>query len=66
MSQPIKMDALHPNLVVCPFNCRQHIESLLQHAQTSIIMYQQYIADTNIQKILRAKKDAGIDVKIIL
>lgn len=66
MSQPTKMDALHPNLVVCPFNCRQRIEALLNHAQTSIIMYQQYIADNDIQKILRAKKNDGVDVKLIL
>jgi hypothetical protein len=50
------MDALHPNLVVCPLNCRQHIEALLVHAKRNIIMYQQYIADNSIQNILRSKK----------
>ena len=66
MSQPTKMDALHPNLVVCPFNCRKRIEALLNHAQSSIVMYQQYIADNDIQKILRAKKNDGVDIKLIL
>lgn len=66
MSQPTKKDALHPNLIVCPFNCRQRIESLLEHAHTSIVMYQQYIADDGIQNILRAKHDAWLDIKIIL
>ena len=66
MSQPTKMDALHPNLVVCPFNCRKRIEALLNHAQSSIVMYQQYIADNDIQKILSAKKNDGVDIKLIL
>ena len=53
---PTAADALHPNLVVCPINCRSRIESLLQSSQASIIMYQQYIADNDIQKILSEKQ----------
>lgn len=66
MSQPTNMNSLHPNLVVCPFNCRQRIEALLQHARSSIIMYQQYIGAENIQKILSAKRDEWVDIKLIL
>jgi hypothetical protein len=51
----ITQDMLHPNLVVCPFNCRPRLEALLNHAQKSIVMYQQYIADKRIQDILTEK-----------
>lgn len=63
---PTAADALHPNLVVCPINCRSRIESLLQSAQASIVMYQQYIADNDIQKILSEKQKEWIAMKIIL
>lgn len=58
MSQKTLPNDLHPNLVICPINCRDRVESLLQSAQNSIIMYQQYIADERIQKIVRDKKSA--------
>lgn len=57
---------IHPNIVICPLNCRQRIESLFQHAKESIYTYQQYIADPGIQRILIDKKKAWLDVKIIL
>lgn len=63
---PTAADALHPNLVVCPHNCRSRIESLLQSAQASIVMYQQYITDNDIQKILTQKQKEWISIKIIL
>lgn len=63
---PTAADSLHPNLVVCPINCRSRIESLLQSAQASIVMYQQYIADNDIQKILSEKQKEWIAMKIIL
>lgn len=58
--------SLHPNLIVCPVNCRDHIEGLLRHANQSIYMYQQYILDNDIQKILLEKKKEWVDVKVIL
>lgn len=66
MSQRTHSWDLHPNLVVCPINCRDRLESLLQSAQSSIMMYQQYIADERIQHILREKAIAWVDIKIIL
>lgn len=59
-------DALHPNLVVCPINCRQRTESLLESAQSSIYSYQQYIQDEEIQRILIDKKKQWVDIKLIL
>lgn len=64
--RPTRTDALHPNLVVCPINCRDRVESLLESAQTSIYMYQQYIQDENIQTILAEKKTQWLDIKLIL
>ncbi len=62
----ITQDMLHPNLVVCPFNCRTRLEALLNHAQKSIVMYQQYIADKRIQDILKEKYKQWVIIKIIL
>ncbi len=64
--RPTRTDALHPNLVVCPINCRDRVESLLESAQSSIYMYQQYIQDPKIQTILAEKKSQWMDIKLIL
>jgi hypothetical protein len=53
----ITKDIIHPNLVVCPINCRDRLEALLQQASKSIVMYQQYIVDEGVQKILQKKFD---------
>ncbi len=63
---PTAADALHPNLVVCPINCRSRLETLLESAQSSILMYEQYIEDNRIQKILTEKKKAWINIQLIL
>lgn len=57
---------IHPNIVICPINCRQRLDALLQQATRSIMMYQQYIADEEVQRILIEKKQAWVDIKIIL
>ena len=36
---------LHPNLVVCPLNCRDVIKTLLESAEKSIVIQTQYIVD---------------------
>lgn len=56
----------HPNLVVCPINCRHRIETLVDSAQNSIVMYQQYITDSSIQHILKKKKQEWIMIQLIL
>jgi len=62
----IDIDKIHPNLVICPIDCRIKIESLLQNANSSIFVYQQYIKDPNIQKIIWQKINDGLDVRIIV
>ena len=56
---------LHPNLVVCPLNCRDVIEALLESAEKSIVIQTQYIMDDEIVKILR-KKSSQVDMAIIV
>ncbi len=53
---------LSPNLLVCPLNCRQKLEFLLNSAQQSIWISAQYITDERIINILRNKSDLDIRV----
>ena len=46
---------LHPNLVVCPLNCRDKIKALLENAEISIKIQTQYILDDEILNILYDK-----------
>lgn len=58
---------IHPNLVICPFNCREGVETLLKHAKESIIMQEQYLSDDSIVNILKQKADAdNFNLKITL
>ena len=56
---------LHPNLVVCPLNCRNVIKTLLESAEKSIIIQTQYIVDDEILDILH-KKSSEVDMAIIV
>ena len=56
---------LHPNLVVCPLNCREVIKTLLESAEKSIVIQTQYIVDDEILDILR-KKSEEVDMAIIV
>ncbi len=55
---------IHPNLLVCPVNCRLVIENILSWAKKSILIQNQYITDIGILKILREK--SNLDMKLIL
>lgn len=55
---------IHPNLLICPVNCRLVIENILSGAQKSIWIQNQYITDLDILKILREKSD--LNMKLIL
>ena len=56
---------LHPNLVVCPLNCRDVIKTLLESAEKSIVIQTQYIVDDEIFDILREKSEE-VDMAIIV
>jgi phosphatidylserine/phosphatidylglycerophosphate/cardiolipin synthase-like enzyme len=62
---PLKAEQFHPNLVVCPINCRAVIEAMLAGAKESIIIQTQYIFDPAILQILR-HKSTDIDLRIIV
>lgn len=55
---------IHPNLLICPVNCRLVIENILSGAKKSIWIQNQYITDLDILKLLRDKSD--LDMKLIL
>jgi phosphatidylserine/phosphatidylglycerophosphate/cardiolipin synthase-like enzyme len=58
-------EQLHPNLVVCPLNCRAVIEAMLSGAEESIIIQTQYILDPAILALLR-HKSVKVDLRIIV
>lgn len=62
---PLSSDQFHPNLVVCPTNCRAVIEAMLSKAEHSIIIQTQYIFDESVLQILRQKSEQ-LDLKIIV
>jgi phosphatidylserine/phosphatidylglycerophosphate/cardiolipin synthase-like enzyme len=51
-----------PNLLVCPLDCRQKLEFLLNSAQKSIWISAQYITDERIIHILRNKSNLDIHI----
>jgi len=53
--KPLDASQIHPNLLVCPINCRDIIQSLIRWAQKSIIIQNQYIEDPALAKIIAAK-----------
>ena len=64
--EPIEIDDIHPNLVVCNINCRAVIENLLSNAKKSIYIQTQYILDESILEILKEKYDELDDMKFIV
>ncbi len=57
---------IHPNLLICPLDCRYKIEYLLKNARSDIFLFQQYISDIQIQNILKNKIKQWLNVKILL
>ncbi len=56
----------YPNLLVCPFNCRDWIENLLEQAEESIIIWNQYITDQSIRNIIKKQERNNIDMKMLV
>lgn len=51
-NNPLHPSDIHPNLVICPINCRVIVETLIASAKKSLIIQTQYIQDTNIQDLI--------------
>lgn len=62
----IDPEMIHPNILVCPIDCRSKIQKLLESATTSILIQNQYIQDDTLTNILKKKRDQYIDLKINL
>lgn len=60
----IKLNDIHPNLLICNINCRSWIEQLLRSAKESIWIETQYITDSSLRNILWEKNN--LDIKIIV
>ncbi len=55
---------IHPNLLVCPINCREVIESLIADAEESIWIQTQYIVDDAIFQLLT--RQVWLDLQIVV
>jgi len=55
---------IHPNLLVCPINCREVLELMIAAAQESIVIQTQYIVDERIMDLL--KKQSSLDMQIVV
>jgi cardiolipin synthase len=55
---------IHPNLLVCPINCRKVLESIIMEAKESILIQTQYIVDEHIMDLL--KKQSSLDMQIVV
>jgi len=53
---PLLKSDIHPNLAVCPINCRGVIEHLISSARSSIIIQNQYIDDARILSLIQEKQ----------
>ena len=62
---PVTSDEIHPNLLICPINCRSKIVYLLKSARQSIDIQNQYIKDDQIQQLL-LHYAKGVTLRIIL
>ena len=53
---PLLKSDIHPNLAVCPINCRGIIEHLISSARSSIVIQNQYIDDAKILSLIQEQQ----------
>lgn len=53
--ETIHYSDIHPNLLVCPINCRAVLEHLIESAKSSILIQNQYIEDSRLLWLLGEK-----------
>ena len=63
---PLELENIHPNILICPENCRSKIEELLLSARDSIWIQTQYITDSRILSLLAQKYAEGVDIRILV
>ena len=62
----LKEDKIPPQLLVCPLDCRDKLQNLINHAQKQIIIVGQYIDDPQLIKLLEKKGKQVDQLKILL
>lgn len=62
--EKIHPEDIHPNVLVCPINCREVLESLIIQAQESIVIQTQYIVDDRILDLL--KKQSSLALQMVV
>ena len=55
---------IHPNLLVCPINCREILESLIAQAKKSIVIQTQYITDDGILDLLKSQSLLNMQIVV--
>lgn len=53
--KPLIPSQIHPNILVCPINCRATIQWLINWAKSSILIQNQYIEDPQLTILLQSK-----------
>ncbi|HJZ98898.1 MAG TPA: phospholipase D-like domain-containing protein [Candidatus Solibacter sp.] len=56
---------IHPRLVIGPERARTQMTELLQSASKSIQIIDHKLDDASVKSILKAKKDAGVEVRVL-
>lgn len=56
---------IHPNILVCPINCREKISQLIESAHSSVYIMHQYLKDESLTEILDKKIKDWLDVRMI-
>lgn len=51
----ITPEDIHPNLLVCPIDCRAKIMDMIAQAQDSIYVYHQYLTDPALTQLIHQK-----------
>jgi cardiolipin synthase A/B len=64
--KPLKPSQIHPNILVCPINCRTKIQALIKAASGSIWIQNQYLEDPALLKLVKSKQSASIDIQMVL
>jgi cardiolipin synthase A/B len=55
----------HPRLVVSPENSRAMLTAFIKGARRELLIYDAQVSDNAIQKVLAARADAGVKIRII-
>ncbi len=64
--KPLTISQIHPNILVCPINCRSKIQVLIKAATGSIWIQNQYLEDPALLKLISQKQSSIKDIQMVL